>query len=187
MTMTTRSRPSARSLAALVATLVLPITAHAAGVPESLTKLKGSSEANAGDAMARAGYQSSGSKESWGRKDAFWWSGGSRQCLRLTSRFGFVTGVAAVAAADCTTAAASGGVAGGRPGALTASDLLGLTRKAGETKLAAAGFNAVWIDEGKPEGVYMFWLNQRTGQCIAATVVADKFDQATDQPTNKCQ
>lgn len=187
MTMTTQFRWSAGALATLVAALVLPITVHAAGVPESLSKLKGSSEASAGEAMARAGYQVSGAKESWNRKDAFWWNNGSRQCLRLTSRFGFVSGVATVGAADCTSAASAGGVVAGRPGALTASDLLGLTRKAGETKLAAAGFNAVWIDEGKPEGVYMFWLNQGTGQCIAATVVADKFEQAADQPTSRCK
>ena len=185
--MTTRTRWTAGALVALAATLALPIMVQAAGVPESLSKLKGGSEANAGEAMARAGFQASGAKESWSRKDSFWWNNSSRQCLRLTSRFGFVSGVATVAAADCTSAASTGGVAPGRPGVLTASDLLGLTRKAGETKLAAAGFNAVWIDEGKPEGVYMFWLNQGTGQCIAATVVGDKFDQAADQPTSKCQ
>jgi len=187
MSVTIRTRVSAGALALLVATLALPIAVHAAGVPEPLSKLKGSSEASAGEAMARAGYQASGAKESWSRKDSFWWNNGSRQCLRLTSRFGFVSGVAAVGIADCTSAASAGAVVPGRPGVLTASDLLGLTRKAGETKLAAAGFNAIWIDEGKPEGVYMFWLNQGTGQCIAATVVGDKFDQAADQPTSKCR
>jgi len=187
MKTTTQTPRSAGALALLVATFVMPIAVHAAGVPESLSKLKGGSEANAGDAMARAGYQASGVKESWSRKDSFWWNNGSRQCLRLTSRFGFVSGVATVAAADCTSAASAGGVVPGKSGALTASELLGLTRKAGETKLAAAGFNAVWIDEGKPEGVYMFWLNQGTGQCIAATVVGDKFEQAADQPTSRCR
>lgn len=187
MRMTNQTRWSAGAMALLVATLAMPIAVRAAGVPDSLSKLKGSSEASAGDAMARAGYQASGVTETWNRKDSFWWNGGARQCLRLTSRLGFVSGVAAVDAADCTSAATAGGVVPGKPGALAASDLLGLTRKAGETKLAAAGFNAVWIDEGKPEGVYMFWLNQGTGQCIAATVVGDKFEQAADQPTSKCK
>lgn len=178
---------SAGLAVALVMALALPVAVHAAGVPESLAKLKGSSDSNAGEAMARAGYIPSGEKETWSRKDSFFWSERSRECLRLTSRFGVVSGVATVAAADCTSASAAGGVVPGRPGVLTASDLLGLTRKAGETKLAAAGFNALWIDEGKPDGVYMQWFNARTGQCIAATVVGDKFDLATDQPTSKCR
>lgn len=175
--------------AALVLAALTAVTgvAGAAGVPESLAKLKGSSDANASEAFARAGYQLQGEKESWNRKDSFWWSEKNRQCLRLTSRFSIVSGVASVGVADCTSAAAGGGVVPGRPGTLTASDLLGLSRKGGEAKLAAAGFNSVWIDEGKPDGVTMLWFNQRTSQCIAATVVGDKFDAATDQPANKCR
>lgn len=161
--------------------------AGAAGVPESLSKLKGSSDANAGEAFARAGYQLQGEKENWNRKDSFWWSQKHRQCLRLTSRFSFVSGVASVGEADCTSAVPGGGILPGRPGTLVATDLLGLTRKAGEAKLAAAGFNALFIDEGKPDGVTMQWFNQRTGQCIAATVVGDKFDLAQDQPTKTCR
>lgn len=159
--------------------------ALAAGVPASLAKLEGSSESSASDAMRHAGYEQSSSKENWNRKDSFWWSAKARQCLRLTSRFGFVSGVALVGPGDC--AAVGNGVGPGRPGRLTASDLLGLSRQGGETKLAEAGFNAIWIDEGKPDGIPMLWFNQRTGQCIAATVVGNKFDLARDEPTSKCR
>lgn len=183
---TNRTRSAASAAMLLAAALALPNGALAADVPEAFAKLKGSSEAKANDAMARAGYQASGTKETWDRKDAFWWSSGNRQCLRMTSRFGYVSGVALVGADDCSNAT-PGGVVPGGPGVLTAADLLGLTRKAGEAKLAAAGFNSLWVDEGKPDGVYMMWFNQRTGQCIAATVVGDKFDLAQDQPTSKCK
>lgn len=171
-------------LAALAATAGV---AGAAGVPESLAALKGSSHAKASDSMARAGYRLQGEKENWNRTDSFWWSERNRQCLRLTSRFGIVSGVANVGQADCTSAVPAGGIVPGRPGTLVAADLLGLSRKAGESKLAAAGFNALWIDEGKPEGVFMQWYNQSTGQCIAATVTGDKFELAQDQPTSKCR
>lgn len=176
-----------RGALVLCALTAMAGVASAADVPESLSKLKGSSDANAGEAMARAGYQMQGAKESWSRKDSFWWSEKNRQCLRLTSRFSFVSGVASVGTADCSGVAQGGGIVPGQPGTLTASDLLGLSRKGGEARLAAAGFNSIWIDEGKPDGVYMMWFNQRTGQCIAATVVGDKFDLAQDQPTSKCR
>ena len=175
--------------AALVFAALTSMTgiASAADVPESLAKLKGSSDANAGEAFARAGYQLQGEKESWSRKDSFWWSEKHRQCLRLTSRFSFVSGVANVGEADCTSAMPGGGIVPGRRGTLVAADLLGLTRKAGEAKLATAGFNALWIDESKPTGVDMQWFNQGTGQCIVATVVGDKFDLAADRPTTECR
>lgn len=172
---------------ALAATIGGPGAAFAAGVPDALAKLKGSSEASASDALSRAGYRLEGAKENWKGKDAFWWSDRNSQCLRLTTRLGVVSGVAAVAPADCSGVVPPIGVVPGRPGALVASDLLGLSRKGGEAKLTAAGFNALWVDEGKPDGVYMMWFNQRTGQCIAATVVGDRFDVASDQPASKCR
>lgn len=184
--MSTRKWRAGAALA-LSATLAWSGAAIAAGVPDALTKLKGSSESNASDALSKAGYRLQGAKESWNRKDAFWWNEKSRQCLRLTSRFSLVSGVATVGAADCTNAGTAGAAASGRPGTLTASDLLGLSRKGGEAKLAAAGFNALWIDEGKPDGITMLWFNQSTGQCIAATVVGDKFDAARDQPASQCR
>ena len=184
--MSTRKWRAGAALA-LSATLAWSGAAIAAGVPDALTRLKGSSESNASDALSKAGYRLQGAKESWNRKDAFWWNEKSRQCLRLTSRFSLVSGVATVGAADCTNAGTAGAAASGRPGTLTASDLLGLSRKGGEAKLAAAGFNALWIDEGKPDGITMLWFNQSTGQCIAATVVGDKFDAARDQPASQCR
>ena len=161
--------------------------AFAAVVPESIAKLKGKSDDKAGDAFTRAGYQLQGEKQQWDRKDSFWWNQKDRQCLRLTSRFGFVSGVATVGEADCTNARPAGGVVPGRPGTLVAADLLGLSRTGGEAKLAAAGFNALWIDEGKPDGVQMLWFNQHTRQCIAATVIGNNFDLARDLPESKCR
>lgn len=169
-------------LAALAATAGI---AFASGVPDSLARLKGKSASHAGEAFAAAGYQMQGEKEQWDRKDSFWWNQRSRQCLRLTSRFGIVSGVATVGEADCTNALP--GIVPGRPGTLVAADLLGLSRRGGEAKLAATGFNSIWIDEGKPDGVQMLWFNQHTRQCIAATVVGDKFDLAQDLPANKCR
>ena len=135
--------------------------------------------------MARAGYQLQNTKDSWDRKDSFWWREKNRQCLRVTSRFNFVTGVALVGPDDCALGPA--GIVPGRPGAFTANDVLGLSRRSGEARLNAAGFIPIWVDEGKPEGVLMLWFNQRTGQCIAATVVGDRFDVASDEPRSRCR
>lgn len=161
--------------------------AFAAGVPESLAKLQGKSENNAGEAFARAGYQMQGEKKTWDRKDSFWWNQKSRQCLRMTSRLGFVSGVAAVGETDCTNALQAGGIVPGRPGTLVAADLLGLSRSGGEAKLAAAGFGAIWVDDTKPDGIQMLWYNQHTRQCIAATVIGQTFDLAQDVPESKCR
>lgn len=161
--------------------------AFAAGVPESIAKLKGKSDDKAGEAFARAGYQLQGEKQQWDRKDSFWWNQKDRQCLRLTSRFGFVSGVSTVSEADCTNALPAGGVVPGRPGTLVAADLLGLSRKGGEAKLAAAGFNATWTHESEGSGIQMLWYNQHTRQCIAATVIGGNFDLAQDVPENKCR
>lgn len=175
---------------AALAAAVLAATVGAAlasGVPDSLAKLKGSSDAKAGEAFARAGYQPQGAKEQWDRKDTFWWNHKSRQCLRQTTRLGFVTGVSLVGEADCTNALQGGAIMPGRPGTFAAADLLGLSRAGGEAKLAAAGFNALWVDDSKPDGVQMLWFNQHTQQCIAATVIGNKFDLAQDQPASKCR
>lgn len=171
---------------ASAALTVMTGAAGAAGIPDSLAKLKGSSASKAGDAFTRAGYQMQGEKERWDRKDSFWWHQKSRQCLRLTTRLGIVSGVATVGESDCTIAPQAGGVIAARPGTLVAADLLGLSRNGGEAKLAAAGFNAVSIDE-RPEASYTMWFNQHTGQCIGANVIGNHFDVAQDLPTNKCR
>ncbi|HRP28504.1 MAG TPA: hypothetical protein PLG77_08770 [Burkholderiaceae bacterium] len=174
--------PAALVVAILAATAGV---ASAAGVPDSLSNLKGRSESKASEAFASAGYYLQGEKEQWDRKDSFWWGQRDRQCLRQTSRFGLVTGVALVGEADCTNARTSGAPVG-RPGNLVAADLLGLSRAGAEAKLAAAGFNAMSIDE-RPEVTNMLWSNQRTGQCIAAAVVGNKFDQTWDLPSSRCR
>lgn len=180
-------RRCGRTVAFLAALIVASGAALASGVPDALAKLRGSSSSKAGDAFTAAGYRLEGEKEQWDRKDSFWWSQKSRQCLRMTSRLGFVSGVALVGESDCTNALNSGGVVPGRPGTLVAADVLGLSRAGGEQKLTAAGFNALWIDESKPDGVQMMWFNQHTRQCIAATVVGNSFDLAKDLPPSKCQ
>ena len=179
-------RGSLQGAALALASVAFAASVFASGVPEALANLKGSKESKGNDAMVRAGYQLQGARQNWDRKDSFWWSSRARQCLRMTSRFGFVSGVALVGVEDCRGAAAEGGVAG-VPGRLRAADLLGLSRQGGESRLADAGFNAIWVDEGKPDGIPMLWFNQRTGQCIAATVVGNHFEVATDEPSSKCR
>ena len=180
-------RRCGRTVAVLAALVVASGAALASGVPDALAKLRGSSSSKAGDAFTAAGYRLEGEKEQWDRKDSFWWNQKDRQCLRLTSRLGFVSGVATVSEADCTNALPAGGVVPGRPGTLVAADLLGLSRKGGEAKLAAAGFNATWTYESEGSGVQMLWYNQHTRQCIAATVIGGNFDLAQDLPENKCR
>lgn len=182
-TISCRHSRAALVLAALVAAAGV---AFASGVPEPLAALKGKSDKNANDAFARAGYQFQGEKAQWDRRDSFWWSERARQCLRMTSRFGLITGVATVGEADCTNALPGGDGVAGRPGRLVAADLLGLARAGGEARLAAAGFNSVWMDD-RPEAVQMLWFNQHTRQCISATVVGNSFTQARDEPTSQCR
>lgn len=160
--------------------------AFASGVPEPLAALKGKSDKNANDAFARAGYQFQGEKAQWDRRDSFWWSERARQCLRMTSRFGLITGVATVGEADCTNALPGGDGVAGRPGRLVAADLLGLSRPGAEAKLAAAGFNALSIDE-RPEVTNMMWRNQQTRQCIAVAVVGNQLDRTWDLPWDRCR
>ena len=168
-----------------LALCVAPPTGLAANPPP--TRLEGLPDDAAHARLSQAGYQFRKAGNTWSRKVDYWWSDGIRQCLRVASRNRTVVQVDVASSADCEVARPPGAPAAARGPLLNAADLQGLSRKAAEARLNQAGFNAMNIDESKPEATYMQWVNPRTGQCLAVTMVGDRYELVANQPERECR
>ncbi len=165
----------------LAAACAAPAVSLAANLPEPVRKLSGSSDDAARAVLEKHAYFQRSEKSSWGRKLTFWWNDAARQCAQVTTLFGKVLQVELVPDPDCRVAAGSAG-----SGALIEpTELMGLPRNAAEARLTRAGFNVINTDMSKGEIIYIWWFNGR--QCLAANIVADRYDLIKSLPLNQCK
>ena len=168
-----------------LALCVAPPMGLAANPPP--TRLEGLPDEAAHATLSQGGYQFRKASNTWSRKVDYWWNDGIRQCLRVASRNRTVTQVDVASSADCDVRTPGVRPAPAKAQALNAADLQGLSRKAAEAKLTQAGFNSLNVDESKPEATYMQWVNLKTGQCLAVTMVNDRYDLVANQPARECR